>query len=355
MKAIIIAGGLGTRLRPLTYNMPKPVVPLANKPFIMHQIELLKKFGVSEVILNLHYLPESIRNIIDEEAILGVKVDYSLEEHPLGTAGAVKNAEQFFDKDPLIVLNGDIFTDINIEKMMKFHRAKKAKVTLALTRVEDPTSYGLVILDGDGRVLEFREKPSWEHVTANTINAGIYIIEPDVFKLVPKGKEFSFERQLYPMLLEKGEKMYGFVTDAYWMDIGSPAKYLAAHRDILSGDVLAGVPGKKISGNIWVEDNAVISASAKVKGPALIGSECSLADEAVLEEFVVLGYGVKVGKGSRLKNCVIHRETVINEGVKIENSILGAGCVIEDFSAISGAVLADGSILKKGSRIGGGA
>jgi mannose-1-phosphate guanylyltransferase/phosphomannomutase len=354
MKAIIIAGGLGTRLRPLTYNVPKPIVPLANKPFVFHQIELLRKFGIKEVILNLHYLSDNIKNIFGDGEKLGVKIYYSIEEHPLGTAGAVKNAEKYFDNDPMIIFNGDILTDINLEKMIKFHDEKKAKVSIALTVVEDPTSYGLVICDKNDRVTEFREKPSWEHVIANTINAGIYIADPGIFKLVPKNKEFSFERQLYPTLLEKGEKIYGYVTDAYWMDIGNPAKYLRAHRDILNGDVMANIPGNKISANIWVEDDVNISDSAKVKGPALIGSHCKIAEDVLLEEYVVLGDSVTIGKGAKLKNCVVHGQTIINEGSRIEGAVIGSHCTIEELSTISGAsVIADGSIIKKGTRIGG--
>jgi mannose-1-phosphate guanylyltransferase/phosphomannomutase len=353
MKAIIIAGGLGTRLRPLTYNIPKPIVPLANKPFVFHQIELLKKFGITEIILNLHYLSDNIRNIFDDGKRLGVKVYYSIEEHPLGTAGAVKNAEKYFDGGTMLVFNGDILTDMNLERALKFHEEKKAKVTIALTTVEDPTLYGLVVTDKSGRVTEFREKPSWEHVTVNTINAGVYIVDPGIFKLVPKGKEFSFERQLYPMLLERGEKIYGYVTDAYWMDIGSPEKYLKAHRDILNGDVMANVPGNKISANIWVEEDVNISSSAKVRGPALLGTHSVIAEEAIMEEFVVLGSAVSVGKGAKLKNCVIHSNTIIGEGVKIDGSIIGSHCTIEEFSTIGrGATIADMSILKKGTRIG---
>jgi mannose-1-phosphate guanylyltransferase/phosphomannomutase len=353
MKAIIIAGGLGTRLRPLTYNMPKPIVPLANKPFAFHQIELLRKFGITEIILNLHYLSDNIKKIFNDGKKLGVKIYYSIEEKPLGTAGAVKNAEKFFDTGPMLIFNGDILTDINLEKMIKFHEEKKGKATLALTKVEDPTHYGLIITDENQRVLEFREKPSWEHVTANTINAGIYIVDPSIFDLVPKGKEFSFERQLYPTLLERGEKIYGYVTDAYWMDIGDPVKYLKAHHDILSGDVMAVIPGNKISANVWVEDDVNISGSAKVRGPALIGSHSRIAEDVNLDEFVVLGEGVTIDKGSKLKNCVVHGMSVIKEGVKIEDSIIGAGCTIEEFSAVAGATLADGTILRKGTRIGG--
>lgn len=353
MKAIIIAGGLGTRLRPITYNIPKPIVPLVNKPFVFHQIELLKRFGITEIILNLHYLSDNIRNLFDDGKRLGVKVYYSIEEKPLGTAGAVKNAEKFFDDGPMLVFNGDILTDMNLERAIKFHEEKKAKVTIALTTVEDPTMYGLVITDDNGRVSEFREKPSWEHVTTNTINAGIYIVDPGIFKHAPKGKEFSFERQLYPLLLQKGEKIFGYKTDAYWMDIGDPEKYLRAHHDILSGDVLANIPGNKISANVWVEDDVNISSSAKVRGPALLGSHSVIAEDVTLDEFVVLGSAVEIGKGARLKNCVVHPNTVIGEGVKVEGCVIGSHCTIEEFSTLgSGATIADMSILKKGTRIG---
>jgi len=354
VKAIIIAGGLGTRLRPLTYNIPKPIVPLVNKPFVFHQIELLKKFGINEVILNLHYLSDNIRNLFDDGKRLGVKIYYSIEKTLLGTAGAVKNAEEFFDNDPMLVFNGDILTDINLTKLINYHIEKKAKATLTLTTVEDPTIYGLVITDKEGKVLEFREKPSWEHVTANTINAGIYVVDSSIFKLVPKNKEFSFERQLYPMLLEKGERIYGYNSDAYWMDIGDPGKYLQAHHDILSGLVMANIPGNRISANLWIENDVNISGSAKIVGPSLIGSHSQIAEDVILEEFVVLGDSVIVGKGSRLKNCVIHGRTIIGENVKIEGCIIGSHCEIEDFSQIGrGVTLADKSVIKKGTRIGG--
>jgi mannose-1-phosphate guanylyltransferase / phosphomannomutase len=354
MKAIIIAGGLGTRLRPLTYNVPKPIVPLVNRPFTFYQIELLKKYGITDIILNLHYLSDNIRNIFDDGKKLGVNISYSLEENPLGTAGAVKNAEQYFDNEPMLVFNGDILTDINLSKMIAFHQEKKAKVTIAMTKVEDPTIYGLIIVDENSRVLEFREKPTWEQVVANTINAGVYICDPSIFKLVPKGKEFSFERQLYPMLLEKGEKIYGYKTDAYWMDIGDPVKYLKAHHDIMNGYVMANISGNRITADMWTEDDANISKSAKVRGKVMLGGHSVVAEDVILEESVVLGEGVIIGKGAKLKNCVVHSKTTIGENAKLENCIIGSRCTIEDFSFVgTGTVLADGSIIKKGTRIGG--
>lgn len=353
MKAIIIAGGMGTRLRPLTYNTPKPIVSLANRPFILHQIDLLRKFGITDIILNLHYLSDNIKNIFEDESKMGVKISYSMENDPLGTCGAVKNAEEFFDDKPMLVFNGDILTDINLGKMIQFHEEKKAKVTIALTHVENPTIYGLVITDKDSRVLEFREKPTWEQVVVNTVNAGIYIVDPSIFKEVPKGKPYSFERQLYPSLLEQKERVFGFNTDAYWMDIGDPAKYLQAHHDILNGYVMANIPGNKVESNVWIGTGANISKSAKIRGNVLLGNNCTIAEEVVLEESVTLGDGVSVAKGSKLKNCVIHGQTKLGEGVHIDGAIVGSNCTIEDYSIIgNGVVLADGTIIQKGTKAG---
>jgi len=353
MKAIIIAGGLGTRLRPLTYDIPKPIIPMANRPFVFHQIELLKKFGISDIILNLHYMSDNIKNILSEVQKMGVKVSFSLEDKPLGTAGAVKNAEEYFDDGPMLVFNGDILTDINLKKLIDFHKQKKATVSLTLKNVDDPTPYGLIITGDDGRVQSFIEKPNWDQVKARTINAGVYIVEPGIFKKVPKGKPFSFERQLYPILLEEGEKIYGYISDAYWKDIGDPAKYLQAHRDILAGDVMVNVPGNKIGAHIWVEEGAVISSSAKVRGPALLGKNSKVADNVDIHESVVLGERVEVGKGTQLKDCVILAGTTIGENVKIEDTVIGENSIIEDNAAIGhDVVIASRSVIRKGSKIG---
>jgi mannose-1-phosphate guanylyltransferase / phosphomannomutase len=353
MKAIIIAGGMGTRLRPLTYNTPKPIVPLANRPFILHQIDLLRKFGITDIILNLHYLSDNIKKIFDDEKKMGVKISYSMENDPLGTAGAVKNAEEFFDDKPMLVFNGDILTDINLGKMIQFHEEKKAKVTIALTHVDNPTIYGLVITDADSRVLEFREKPTWEQVVVNTINAGIYIVDPEIFKDVPRGKPHSFERQLYPLLLEKKERVYGYKTDAYWMDIGDPVKYLQAHHDILNGYVMANIPGNRLSGNMWIGEKVNISKSAKVRGNVLLGDQCDISDDVLLEESVTLGDKVIVSKGAKIKNSVVHSHTKIGENSRIDGAIIGSGCVVEEFCLIGpGVILADKTILKKGTKAG---
>ena len=352
MKAVIIAGGLGTRLRPLTYNIPKSIVPVINRPFVLHQLELLKNHGITEIILNLHYLSEDIKNIFDEGKKFGVKVYYSIEEKPLGTAGAVKNAEEFFSEEPMLVFNGDILTDVNLKEIIDFHYKKKAKVTLTLTRVEDPTTYGLIVTDEGGRVKRFIEKPSWEQVTVNTINAGIYVLDPAIFKNVPKGVEYSFERQLYPSLLEKGEPIYGFVSSAYWIDIGSPQKYMQAHRAVLQGEVKINIPGVKNEAGIWSGKNVYVSPSAKLRGPSLLGDNCQIGDNVRVQELVVLGDNVSIDEGSTLDHSIIWRGTSIGKDVNLSNCIVGFNCRIEDNVSLSGIVLADNSVVKKGSKIG---
>src|SRR3989339_295082 len=221
MKAIIIAGGFGTRLRPLTYNTPKLIVPVVNRPFVLHQIEHLIRHGVDEVILNLHYLSEEIKKLLGNGKKFGIKIYYSIEETPLGTAGAVKNAQEFFGTEPMLVFNGDVLCDVNISHVVNFHNEKNADVTLTLTEVDDPTSFGLVITDENGRVKRFVEKPSWEQVSCRTINAGLYVIDPKIFDGVPEGKPYSFERQLYPSLLERGAAIFGYLSRGYWIDIGN--------------------------------------------------------------------------------------------------------------------------------------
>jgi mannose-1-phosphate guanylyltransferase/phosphomannomutase len=352
MKAIIIAGGFGTRLRPLTYNRPKPIVSVANKPFVIQQIELLKRYGITEIILNLHYLSDSIEEYLGDGSKLGVKIHYSIEDDPLGTAGAVKNAEQYFDGEPLVVFNGDVLTDIDLSKIIEFHKKNKADATITLVRVEDPTPYGLVILDKDCRVLKFTEKPNWERVNANTINAGIYIINPEVFKSVPAGKQYSFERELYPKMLEEGKRVFGYITESYWIDIGTPAKYLTAHRDILNNDVFVDIDGKKDQKGVWVAEGANISPQAKVHGPSIIGKNVRVSQNAKINAFSVIGDSVRINEGAVVEDSVILRNSIIGKDVKLRSCIIGENCIIEDFAEIgNGIVLADYSIVKKGSKL----
>lgn len=353
MKAVIIAGGLGTRLRPLTNNTPKPIVPVVNRPFIVHQVEHLAKHGIDEIILNLHYLPHEIKKIMEEEAKeWGIKINYSLEKTPLGTAGAVKNAEQYFNDEPLVVFNGDVLTDINISKVLNYHRQKKATVTLTLTEVEDPTSFGLILMDKDNRVTQFLEKPSWSEVTAKTINAGIYVLDPKIFKNVPKGEPYSFERQLYPSLLKAGAPIYGYVSHAYWIDIGNPQKYQEVHQAILRGEVAVKLFGTRIDGKFWIGKDTHPDASVRFLGASVIGEKVKIGKDVVIGDYVVIGNDVTIGDQTKLDRAIIWKGTKIGNNVSLSDCILGFNCEIEDNVIIDkGVVLADGSIVKKGTRL----
>jgi len=353
MKAIIIAGGFGTRLRPLTYKTPKAMVPVVNVPFVLHQVALLKKYGIKEIILNLHYLSENIKKVFEDEVRHGIKIYYSLEESPLGTAGAVKNAEQFFDSDPMLVINGDILTDMDLKKLLDFHKKKKARATITLTRVEDPTTYGLVLTKDDGKIEQFIEKPSWERVTTNTINAGIYVIDPKVFDDVPSGKGYSFERELFPGLLEKGELVYSYESPSYWIDIGDPVKYVQAHRAVLGGEVSVEIPGKEIEERVWVGENTNIDGSSKIFGPAVIGENCTIGKESKIDVFSVIGNNVAIDEGSVVSNSIIWDGVSVGKDVSLKNCVIGYGCRIEDGAEVAGGVvLADGTVVEKGSKIG---
>ncbi|MFC1637704.1 sugar phosphate nucleotidyltransferase [Candidatus Margulisiibacteriota bacterium] len=352
MKAVIIAGGLGTRLRPLTQNTPKPIVPVVNRPFVVHQIEHLVKHGVAEVILNLHYLSHEIKKILGDGRHWGIKIHYSIEKHPLGTAGAVKNAEEFFDDQPMVIFNGDILTDINITKVVDFHREKNASVTLTLTEVEDPTAFGLVPTDQQGRVKEFIEKPSWERVTVKTVNAGIYVINPEIFNDVPKEKPYMFERDLYPSLLGAGVPIFGYLSHAYWIDIGNPDKYKEAHHAILSGEVAVKIFGTRLRGGRWLGKDTHPDPSVKFVGPSILGEKVKIGKEAQVKDYVVVGDHVSIGEHSTLDRAIVWRGTRIGKHVSLTDCILGYNCVIEDDVVIDrGVVLADGSVVKAGTRL----
>jgi len=235
MKAILLAGGKGTRLRPLTLHTPKPIVPIFNRPFLHYQIDLLKQVpGLNEVILSLNYQPRRIEDVFGDGRSVGLPIRYLVEPQPLGTGGAIKFTEPHLD-GPVIVFNGDVLTEIDLNAVLALHRSRKAKATIVLTPVDNPTAYGLVETDADGNVQRFLEKPKPDEITTNNINAGIYILEPDTFDRIPKDTPYSIERSYFPSLVERGEAFVAYVYEGYWIDIGTPEKYTQVHRDIMSG------------------------------------------------------------------------------------------------------------------------
>lgn len=348
MKALILVGGEGTRLRPLTYSLPKSMLPILNKPFLEYVIQYLKAHNITEIILAMCYQPHSIKEYFGDGESFRVKINYVIEEIPLGTAGAVKNCAQFLD-ETFFVLNGDVFTDLNLLSMLSFHRQNKGKLTIALTPVEDPTSFGVVEIDKERRVRSFKEKPSPGAITSNLVNAGIYIMEPDVLEYIPSGF-YMFEQGLFPLLLEKGEKVLGFPFTSYWIDIGNPQKYLKLNQDLLLKGCGEINPECQIHPSAYVEGavvgkGSIIGSGVRINS-SVIGPNCRIEEGASIEGSI-LWQEVKVGKGTILKNsivatkafigdmcwlmdnCVIGENAIIGEGNRLVNSIVGLGKRIE--------------------------
>lgn len=324
MKAVILIGGLGTRLRPLTCNLPKAVVPILNRPFIAHLINYLKKHGINDIILAMGYRPDPIQEYLGDGKDLGVHITYVIENAPLGTSGAIKNVEQFLD-DTFVVFNGDIITGIDLTSMIGQHRQLKPAVSIALTPVDNPTIYGVVETDDRGMVRRFVEKPPADQVTTNMINAGIYIIEHDVLDLIPEAKHSMFENYLFPKLLEMGKPILSFPSDAYWIDIGTPEKYLKTNLDLLS----AGDISSDFSGN-----GSVIPESARIEGPVLIAKNCRVGEGAVIKGPAVVGANCSIGKEAVLERSVLWHDAVIREKAAIKNTIVCSSASIGQRSRI---------------------
>ncbi len=322
MKAVILVGGLGTRLRPLTSTLPKPMLPMLNRPFIEHVLGNLARHGVTSVILSTGYLPTVFADHISRMRDDGLAIELVEEDHPLGTCGAVKNVADRLD-DTFMVLNGDILSDLNITHMIDYHRKKQAVATIALTAVEDPTSYGLVPLRNDGRVEMFVEKPSWDEVTTDLINAGTYILEPEVLRAVPAGETYSFERGLFPHLLEDGRPVFGFPSSSYWLDIGTPKKFIQAHQDMLEGKLPIELPGEEIKSRVWAGEGSDIDAEAVLYGPILLGKNCTIKSHAVVIGPTSIGDGCIIEKGARVEGSVLLDGCRLAESAVVKTSIIG--------------------------------
>ena len=333
--AVILVGGEGTRLRPLTNGIPKSMVPVLNKPFLEHTIAYLKEYGVNNIILTLSYLPEIIQEYFGDGNSRNTRLIYAIENNPMGTAGAVKNTGQYLKKT-FIVLNGDIFTDLDIIDMLTFHRQKKSKVTIALAWVGNPCAYGVVETDREAKIERFVEKPSPEQVTSNWINAGIYIIEPEVLKYVPENTHYMFERGLFPLLLDLKEPLYGYHFNGYWLDMGTPEKYLCLNRDLLLSKVKSRLgddtseskttdasesrihPSAHITGPVLIADGCRISQGVRIKGPVVIAANCCIGEDSVVED-TVLWAGADIGSGAVLRECVIGADTKVKNNERLVN------------------------------------
>jgi mannose-1-phosphate guanylyltransferase/phosphomannomutase len=350
MKAVIMSGGFGTRLRPLTCNIPKPMVPMMNKPMMQHIVDLLKKHGITEIVSTLFYQPEIITGYFGDGAKFGIKMQYRKAEADYGTAGSVRNAADFLD-ERFIIISGDVLTDFDLTKAIEFHEQKKAKATLVLTRATNPLAFGVVITDNGGKITRFLEKPSWGEVFSDTINTGIYIIEPEVLKLIPYQKEFDFSKNLFPAMLEQDMGLYGFIAEGYWRDVGNLNEYQEAHLDALDDEVDLVHEGN-IVGSAFVGSNTMIeTAIENLQGKVLIGKNCRIGKNAKIIKSVI-GNDCIVDDGAVIRNSVIWSDTKIGKGAELTSCVVAKWCTIGDYAMINDNVfISDKCIIGAESRL----
>jgi mannose-1-phosphate guanylyltransferase / phosphomannomutase len=323
MKAVVMAGGEGTRLRPLTSNQPKPMVSIVGKPCMEHILELLHEHGMNDVIVTVAFLPQAIRGYFGEGESLGLQISYSVEDSPLGTAGSVLLAAKQLD-ETFLVISGDALCDVDLSALVDFHKERGAAVTIGLKSVE----FGIVVTDDDGKIVRFLEKPSWSQVFSDTINTGIYVLEPEVLKHVPSDRPYDFSKELFPYLLEMGRPLYGYVMDGYWQDIGNLDQYRGANFDALEENVRLNIPGIRIRGNVWLGEGVEIADLDQVEGPAYIGNYCRVAPGAVVGEFTVLSNNVTLRERAHTTRSIIDASTHIGRNSLVEGAILGRSCDI---------------------------
>lgn len=346
MQSTILAGGKGTRLRPLTVYTPKPVVPFVNRPFLLYQIEILRRAGIDDITLSLNYRPDKIEHILGDGAEYGVNLRYVTEPAPMGTGGAYKYAAEN-RRETTIVFNGDILTDIDLAGILDFHKSTKADATIVLTPVDNPSAYGLVETGTDGAVHRFLEKPKADQsadLSTNNINAGIYVLEPDVLDLIPEGENFSFEYDVFPELLKRKKRFFAYILRGeYWRDLGTPASYLQGHHDFLAG---------KINGvEIAKSGNSDIATAASVDNLSVIADGCTIKPGVQVINSVI-GEGVHIEEKAVIRDSVIWAHTRINSAADVSAAIVGKGCYIgRNVSVGSGAVLGDKTSLTDYTRV----
>ncbi|NPV89645.1 MAG: NDP-sugar synthase [Firmicutes bacterium] len=340
MKALFLAGGIGTRLRPITEDLPKPMVPIMGKPLLERNIENLKKYNIiNEIVLSTCYKPHKIENHFGDGKKFGVKISYISEDIPLGTGGAIKNAECFFD-DTFLVFNADIISDIDILDMIRFHHEKKALATIAVTQVDDPSAYGVIEHDKNGYITAFKEKPKPHETKSNLINAGVYIFERELLNEISSSKVVSIERETYPQLLEKGLKMATYHKCSYWLDLGTPDKYIKVHKDILKGKLE--IDGLNFNESIqFISKTAKIHETARLYGPVYIGENVEIGAFSIIGPSTVLCDDSYVGTGAKVVGSVVWDRVSVGSGALVADSVLMSNCTVDRNSEEYNAVLTE--------------
>ena len=353
MKAILLAGGKGTRLRPLTVHTPKPIVPIFNRPFLYYQLDLLRQVPeIDEAILSLNYQPRRIEEIFGEGEGLGIRLRYVVEPMPLGTGGAIRYAGDQLTES-VVVFNGDVLTQVDLGAVLRLHRERKAKATIVLTPVENPRAYGLVETDSSGNIQRFLEKPGEDEITCNTINAGIYVLEPETFDRIPRDTAWSIERSFFPSLIERGETFVAYIYDGYWIDIGTPAKYLQVHKDIMDGRYSAPpFDSAQPSRKAFIAEGARIESDVELQGPCFVDEGAVVKSGARILPYSVIGRQTHVDETAVIDDSIIWPNGWIGREAHVSGSILGRNCHIGRSAVVSpGAVLGDKTAVTDYSKL----
>ena len=357
MKAILLAGGKGTRLRPLTIHTPKPIVPIFDRPFLQFQLDLIKKVSeIDEVILSLNYQPRRIEEIFGDGGDTGLTLRYMVEPSPLGTGGAIKYAAAGL-RDSVVVFNGDVLTEVDLSAVIALHRERKAKATIVLTPVDNPGAYGLVESDAHGNVQRFLEKPDPQQITSNTINAGIYVLEPDTFDRIPSDVPWSIERSFFPSLIDNNETFISYVYKGYWIDIGTPEKYMQVHRDIMDCRYHAApftAPAHDGSSNnrACVSPLARIEEGAIIEGPCFIDAEAVVKTGARVGPYSVVGRHCHIDEHAVVERSILWADTRISQDAVVRDAVLGRSCHVGRNAIVNhGAVLGDKSVVTDFSQL----
>ncbi len=343
MKAVVMAGGEGSRLRPLTSGVPKPLVPVVGKPVMEHILRLLRKHGITDVVVTLQYLGSAIRDYFGDGSDFGVDITYVVEDAPLGTAGSVKNAQEYLT-EPFIVISGDALTDIDLGGVMQYHREKGASATIVLTSVANPLEFGVVITNPDGTIKRFLEKPSWGEVFSDQVNTGIYVIEPEVLDLLPPAAVVDWSADVFPKMLGNAMPLYGYLAPGYWCDIGNIQTYYQANWDALEGRVDVEIPGERRHGNVWIGENVEIGYDVRINGPAYIGNECKLKAGVFVNGPVCVGNFSVVDENTKISNSIIWTYSYIGENSRLRQAIvcrhvtIKNNCLLEEGAVIDGLV-----------------
>jgi NDP-sugar pyrophosphorylase family protein len=351
MKAILLAGGKGSRLRPLTVHTPKPIVPIFNRPFLYYQIDLLRQVPeIDEVILSLNYQPRRIEEIFGDGDGLGLKLRYVVEPIPLGTGGAIRYAGDSLT-DSVVVFNGDVLTQVDLRAVLALHRERKAKATIVLTPVDNPRAYGLVETDDRGNVSRFLEKPGEDEITCNTINAGIYVLEPDTFDRIPKDTAWSIERSYFPSLIDRGETFVAYVYDGYWIDIGTPGKYLQVHRDIMDG-LYSAPPFEGEAKKVWISPSARIEDGVELHGPCFIDEGTVVKAGTRVMAYSVIGRQTHIDESAIIDASIVWPNGWIGREATVRGSILGKNCHVGRNALLeTPVVLGDKTVITDYSRL----